>query len=145
MDVATEKNVPLALNCNGSFIFSELHPAPDSMFALSKLLELLAIQETTLRQVINDLPQCYLMSATLPCPWNAKGRVMRKVNEGVGPYIIDTIDGVRFQAGTGRWALIRPDADRPLLHVVAQGNALADAKALLQQQVAWVEQIVAVD
>jgi len=145
MDAAEEKDVPLAFDCNGSFIFSEFHPAPDSMFALSKLLELLATQETTLLQAISDLPQCYLVRATLPCPWDAKGRVMRKVNEGVAPYIIDTIDGVRFSAGAGRWALIRPDADRPLLHVVAQGNALSDAKALLQQQASWVEQIVAID
>ena len=67
------------------------------------------------------------------------------MNEGVGPYIIDAIDGVRFSAGDGRWALIRPDADRPLLHVVVQANSDADAAALLQQQVAWVKQIVALD
>ena len=70
---------------------------------------------------------------------------MREVNEGVGPYIIDTIDGVRFSAGAGRWALIRPDADRPLLHVVAQGHSAKDTADLLHQQVAWVEQIVSMD
>jgi phosphomannomutase len=70
---------------------------------------------------------------------------MREVNQGVGPYIIDTIDGVRFTAGAGRWALIRPDADRPLLHVVAQGLSPEDTSDLLRQQVAWVEQIVSLD
>jgi len=112
MVAAEEKDILLALDCNGVFIFSEVHPAPDGMFALSKLLELIAMQNTSLQQVIAGLPKFYWMRATLPCPWDAKGRVMREVNEGVSPYIIDTIDGVRFSAGDARWALIRPDADR---------------------------------
>jgi mannose-1-phosphate guanylyltransferase/phosphomannomutase len=145
MAAAEEKDILLALDCNGVFIFPEVHPAPDGMFALSKLLELIAIQGATLQQIIARLPQFYWMRATLACPWNAKGRVMREVNEGVGPFIIDTIDGVRFSAGDTRWALIRPDADRPLLHVVAQGRSASDTADLLQQQVAWVKQIVAVD
>ncbi len=145
MVAAEEKDILLALDCSGVFIFSQVHPAPDGMFALSKLLELIAMQHTTLQQVITGLPEFYWMRATLPCPWGAKGRVMREVSEGVGPYIIDTIDGVRFSAGDVRWALIRPDADRPLLHVVAQGLSESDTASLLQQQVAWVKQIVAID
>ncbi len=145
MAVAEEEGVLAALDCSGGFILPQLHPAPDAMFALAKLLELLALEKTTLHQIATGLPEFHWMRATLPCPWDAKGRVMREVNEGVGPYIIDAIDGVRFSAGDGRWALIRPDADRPLLHVVVQANSDADAAALLQQQVAWVKQIVALD
>ncbi len=145
MAVAEEQEILLAMDCGGSFIFPGLQPAPDGMFALAKLLELLATEEVTLAGVIADLPAFYWKRTTLPCPWAAKGRVMRKVNEGVGPYIMDTIDGVRFSAGAGRWALIRPDADRPLLHVVAQGLSAEDTAQLLQQQVAWVEQIVSLD
>ena len=145
MAVAEAQEILLALDCDGRFIFPEIHPAPDSMFALAKLLELLAAQQTSLQTIITALPQFHWRSLTLSCPWDMKGRVMREVNEGVAPYIIDLIDGVRFSAGNGRWALIRPDADRPLLHVVAQGNDPMDAQALLQQQAAWVEQIVSSD
>jgi mannose-1-phosphate guanylyltransferase/phosphomannomutase len=145
MAIAEEEDILAALDCSGSFIFPQLHPAPDAMFALAKLLELLAVEKTTLHQIVTGLPPFYWMRTTLPCPWDAKGRVMREVNEGVGPYIIDAIDGVRFSAGDGRWALIRPDADRPLLHVVAQGRSEKDAAELLHQQVAWVKQIVAMD
>jgi len=146
MAVAEEqKDVLLALDCNGSFIFPQLHPAPDAMFALAKLLELLAMTKTSLREVLGELPHFYWAKATLACPWEAKGRVMREVSAGVAPYVLDVIDGIRFDAGPGRWALIRPDADRPLLHVVAQGNNPDDAQSLLQQQVAWVENIVTTD
>ena len=145
MTLAERKEVLLALDGHGTFIFSELHPAPDGMFTLAKLLEYLAIEQTSLSEVVESLPPFYWLSVSLTCPWDAKGRVMRQVNEGVAPYIIDTIDGVRFSASGGRWVLIRPDADRPLLHVVAQGHSLADTEELVHQQVAWVERIVATD
>ncbi len=145
MAITEERDILLAMDCSGRFIFPEMHPAPDGMFALAKLLELLAAQRTTLKAIIDGLPHFHWRRLTLPCPWDMKGRVMREVNEGVGPYIIDAIDGVRFSAGEGRWALIRPDADRPLLHVIAQGHDPVDVLALLQQQAAWVRQIVALD
>ena len=70
---------------------------------------------------------------------------MRAVNEGVAPYLIDAIDGVRFSAGEGRWALIRPDADRPLLHIVAEGRDAEDAAALVDQQIKWVADLISLD
>ena len=145
MSLAEEKNVLLALDCTGGFIFPEMHPAPDGMFALAKLLELLAIQQTSLHSIGASLPSFHWLRSTLSCPWSLKGRVMREVSEGVAPYVIDTIDGIRFTAGEGRWVLIRPDPDRPLLHVVAEGRTEEEAAALLNQQKAWVEQIVAMD
>jgi len=145
MTEAEGRDILLATDCSGSFIFPQFHPAPDGMFALAKLLEMLASEKVTLHQLVEELPDFYWQRSTLACPWAAKGRVMREVNQGVGPYIIDTIDGVRFTAGAGRWALIRPDADRPLLHVVAQGLSPEDTSDLLRQQVAWVEQIVSLD
>jgi len=145
MALAEERDVLLALDCTGGFIFPEMHPAPDAMFALAKLLELLAEQKTSLGPVIAALPAFHWVRSTLSCPLSLKGRVMREVSEGVAPYIIDAIDGVRFSAGEGRWALIRPDPDRPLLHVVAEGLSPEDAADLLHQQTAWVRQIVAMD
>ncbi len=145
MAEAAAQNVTLAMHGNGHFIFSCFHPAPDGMFALAKFLELLAVQSVTLSQAVAELPPFYRVHATIHCPLAEKGRIMREVSEGVAPYIIDVIDGVRFSAGEGRWALIRPDADRPLLHIVAQGLDLADAESLAGQQIQWVARLISMD
>ncbi len=145
MTEAAAENVVLALNGNGHFIFSCFHPAPDGMFALAKFLEFLAIQDVTLSQATEELPPFYRVHATIHCPLAEKGRIMREVNEGVAPYLIDAIDGVRFSAGEGRWVLIRPDADRPLLHIVAQGQSAEDAARLVEQQIKWVASLISMD
>ena len=142
MAEAATRNVDLAMTGNGDFIFACFHPAPDGMFALAKLLEYLAAQDLALSRALEGLPAFYRMHATIRCPLAEKGRVMRAVNEGVAPYIIDTIDGVRFSAGDGRWVLIRPDADRPLLHIVAQGTSAEDAQRLVEQQIQWVAELI---
>ncbi|HEY80328.1 MAG TPA: nucleotidyl transferase [Anaerolineae bacterium] len=142
---AAAQNVALALNGNGHFIFACFHPAPDGMFALTKLLEFLATRRIALSQATANLPPFHRVHATIHCPLAEKGRIMREVNEGVAPYILDTIDGVRFSAGEGRWVLIRPDADRPLLHIVAQGRSAEDAESLVGQQIAWVADLISMD
>ncbi len=145
MVAAQAEKVTLALNGHGCVIFPGFHPAPDGMFALVKLLELLDRQGFSLSQVVEGLPPIYWIHTTLHCPLAEKGRIMREVNQGVAPYILDMIDGVRFAAGERRWALIRPDADRPLLHIVAEGRDRQDAEALAAQQVAWVTRLLSLD
>ena len=145
MAEAAAENVVLALNGNGYFIFACFHPAPDGMFALAKMLEFLALLEMAPSQLVAELPSFYRIHATIHCPLSEKGRLMREINEGVAPYILDTIDGVRFSAGEDRWVLIRPDADRPLLHIVAQGQSTQDAEALVSQQIQWVAKLISME
>ena len=48
MEAAASDGVSLAGDGNGNFIFPALHPAVDGLFALGKLLELLALQHSRL-------------------------------------------------------------------------------------------------
>jgi len=41
---------------SGGFIFPGFHPAPDAMFAFAKILEMLALQETSIAQIRKSLP-----------------------------------------------------------------------------------------
>ena len=51
-----KEGIVLAGDTEGGFIFPEFHPAFDGLFSFAKLLELLAVQETTLSQVRAMLP-----------------------------------------------------------------------------------------
>ena len=56
MSAATEPDVVMATDGSGNFVFPDLYPGIDGLFAVGKLLELLAQQRTSLSQVIGDLP-----------------------------------------------------------------------------------------
>ncbi len=123
MEAAASDGVSLAGDGNGNFIFPALHPAVDGLFALGKLLELLALQHSRLSEVIAELPPFFMAADQAEATWDTKGRVMRCLLEQFARYHTETLDGIKVHLDEDEWVLIRPDADRPIFHVVAEARS----------------------
>ena len=130
---ANRPNVALVGDGAGNFVFPELHPAFDGMFALMKLLEALGRYNTKLSEVVNQLPPYHLIRAMVNCPWEYKGKVMRILSEQYRERSEDPIDGVKIDLGAEEWVLVLPDADRPLFHVLAEAPSRDSAQALVDK------------
>jgi mannose-1-phosphate guanylyltransferase/phosphomannomutase len=96
-------------------------------------MELTALYKTRLTEVIRNLPHYALASTRVPCRWEDKGRVMRILNEQYRGSSTKQVDGVKIDLGNGEWALILPDADRPLFHVIAEADTDVDARQLVDK------------
>jgi mannose-1-phosphate guanylyltransferase/phosphomannomutase len=129
MGAATHEGVRLVGDVAGGFIFPELQPAFDGMYALIKLLEALARYETRLSEVVDNLPPYHLIRTTVNCPWEYKGKVMRILSEQYRERREEPIDGIKIDLGK-EWVLVLPDADRPLFHVLAESRSRDAAQAL---------------
>ncbi|MGH2505324.1 MAG: nucleotidyl transferase, partial [Ktedonobacterales bacterium] len=127
---AVATGVVMVGNDTGSFVFPELHPSFDAMFATMKLLESLARENTKLSQVVNQLPPYHLIRTQVNCPWEYKGKVMRILSEQYRERSEEPIDGVKIDLGGDGWVLVLPDADRPLFHVLAESRSKDAAQAL---------------
>src|SRR5262249_10955591 len=75
------ENVAMAGDMDGGFIFPEFHAAFDGMFSFAKTLEMLSWLQRPLSEFSAELPPVYLSTAEVRCPWDAKGRVMRRLTE----------------------------------------------------------------
>lgn len=142
MKVAAEQDVALAADGNGHFIFPAFHPAPDGMFALAGLLQFLARQRSTLGAVVDSLPDFEWSHRTVACPWDAKGRVMRHVNERGASYRTDATDGVKYYLDERRWVLVRPDPDRAILHVCVEAPTADEVGVLAEEQMQWLHDAI---
>ena len=129
MGEAAREGVRLVGDGNGGFIFPELQPAFDGMFAIAKLLEALARYETTLSEVVDNLPPYHLIRVDVNCPWEYRGKVMRILSEQYRERREQPIDGIKIDLGK-EWVLVLPDADRPLFHVLAESKSRDAAQAL---------------
>ncbi|HEY7849741.1 MAG TPA: mannose-1-phosphate guanyltransferase [Ktedonobacterales bacterium] len=127
---AVAAGVVMVGNDTGSFVFPELHPSFDGMFATMKLLESLARENTRLSEVVNHLPPYHLIRTQVNCPWEYKGKVMRILSEQYRERSEEPIDGVKIDLGGDGWVLVLPDADRPLFHVLAESRSRDAAQAL---------------
>jgi len=133
MTAGLRQGVVVAGDGQGSFIFPQFQPTADGLFAVAKLMELTALAKTRFTQAIRDLPSYAMASTRVPCRWEDKGRVMRILNEQYRDSSTRQIDGVKIELGNGEWALILPDADRPLFHVIAEADSDAEARQLVDK------------
>ncbi|HSV74456.1 MAG TPA: mannose-1-phosphate guanyltransferase [Chthonomonadales bacterium] len=139
---AADKKTPpadFAGDLEGGFCFSEFQPAFDSMFAFGKLLEMLSTTGLTVRELVDEIPPIHLARATVRCPWEDKGRVMREITAEAGDIgEEDMVDGVRIRTDPG-WALVLPDAADPYFHVYAEHETMEKATTLTATYVRRIE------
>ena len=82
-----------------------------------------------------------LATADVPCPWRVKGTVMRLLIEQVKDLETSSLDGLRIQHPEG-WVQVLPDADLPVVHLLAEGADQEASEALLDRYREQVETIV---
>jgi mannose-1-phosphate guanylyltransferase / phosphomannomutase len=123
---ACRKNLGVVLggSAETGFIFPPLHPGFDAMFAIAKLIEMLTLHQLTLAQLMEALPEIHYQTLMVRCPWNQKGTLMRHLVETYPIVQIELIDGVKIKHPTllDHWILVLPDADEPLVHLIANGE-----------------------
>jgi mannose-1-phosphate guanylyltransferase/phosphomannomutase len=140
METATREGVVLATDGMDNYILPQFQPAVDGMMALAKLLEFLATQKVTLSQITAALPAQYMAMRMVPCPWEAKGTVMRLLHERYKEDRDAQIDGVRVRLGND-WVLVLPDPDEPLFRVYAESESTAAAEETANKYARVVESL----
>jgi len=124
-----EKEAYLVGNARGGFIFPRFQPAFDAMFAVVKILELLARAKTSLAKIASYIPPFYLLHERVPCPWEAKGKIMRHLTEMTTHERRELIDGVKIYHDRD-WVFLLPSTNRALFHVFSEAGSIKNAKAL---------------
>ncbi len=121
----------------GNYVFPAFHPSADGLFTTIKLLELLAVTQTRLSEVVTQLPTYYLFQTRVPCRWESKGKVMRLLNEEYHDQDVEQVDGVKIDLGS-EWVLILPDPDGPFFHIYAESSSDDQARTLTDKYAAIV-------
>ena len=136
---AGRSDVLLAGDGEGGMIFPRFQPVMDGLFAVAKMLELLATFDAKLEDVVDEVPAYHVARTRVPCPWEIKGQVMRMLNEQYRSSV-HQIDGVRIEMGE-EWVLVLPDVDRPLFHIIAESTSREGAQALMDKYAALVDSL----
>lgn len=117
---AAEPGVMFAGAPTGGFVFPDVVPGYDAVAAACKLLDLLAADGRPLSEIVAGLPRPSVVARRVPCPWDRRGTVMRRLAERLADRRVETVDGVRAEDGRG-WVQAVPDVDEPVLLLFAEG------------------------
>jgi mannose-1-phosphate guanylyltransferase/phosphomannomutase len=141
MDAAAAGDVAFAGSPDGSLIFPDFIPAPDGMNALAKILEFRALSGEPLSSYLEPLPSVFMVREAVPCPWEQKGAVMREVVERASGDRVELTDGVKVFHNED-WVLVLPDPSQPVVHVWAEADSDAKARALAGTQLRLIRTLI---
>jgi len=132
MDASREKSMHFVGDGIGGFIFPEFQPCFDAMYAIAKIVELLAKNKVSLSALSGEIPAFETLHQKVPCPWDRKGLVMRRAIEAVQKLPHELVDGVKVFVD-GSWVLMLPDPDEATFHVWTEGSDKNQARAFLKE------------
>ncbi len=133
------RGVVAATAGEGDLIFPRFHHAPDSLFAVAALLELLARAGLPAEELAAQAPAVPVARVLLSCPMERKGEVMRRFVEAAAGERVSYLEGVKVTTADG-WVLLRPDRVAPRLHLHAEAGDRAAAAAAVAR---WAAEITA--
>jgi mannose-1-phosphate guanylyltransferase/phosphomannomutase len=122
----------MAGSMDGRFAFPKFQAAFDGMFAIGKAIELLAAVGKPLSHILADVPRRAFLQTSVPCVFELKGGIMRKMSEDSLDKEASFIDGIKVHFGQD-WALVLPDQYLPVVHIVAEAKEPKAAQKLLDE------------
>lgn len=129
MDVTQDENVLFVGGAWGGFIFTDFLFASDGMFSIGKILEMLAKTGLTFIEIDEALPQRYQHLNIVPCPWETKGRVVRRATEFALDYKHQLVEGVKIFIDNDS-VLFYPDLEKPEFIVIGESDSYSQAVSL---------------
>jgi phosphomannomutase len=101
----------------------------DSLVGIANILNLIAIQKTSIDSIVDTLPEIHISKSVLPL----KGGLQNLIDKLKSVYqdaTIDEQDGVRFDFGSS-WVHLRASNTEPILRVIAEAETKKEMKLLL--------------
>ncbi len=131
-EYAHKESAKLVGSGEGEFILPDFHYAPDAMFVIGKILELLSKDTTTIAEIYDEIPKTILLVEKFSCPVDLKGTVMRMMSEVARYEKASLLDGVKIFYDKS-WVMLRPDPYKPYVYLYVEADTDEKAQALMNE------------
>lgn len=132
MQTTNDKDVLFVGGVFGGYIFSEFLRASDGMYTIAKILEMLAQTNMKISQLDEELPHRFVHKIEVECPWDLKGRVMRKAMEHSAGMERELIEGVKILFDDDS-VLLLPTKEKPSFSIIGESSNYERAASLTKK------------
>ncbi len=131
MDITKDENVLFVGGIWGNYIFSDFLFAADGMYSIGKILEMLSCSDKNISDLDSYLPKRIQHKTNIQCPWESKGKVMRKAMEYSDKMHRQLVDGVKLFVNNES-VLIIPNKETSSFLVMGESNEYKKAKDITE-------------
>ncbi len=143
--VMINKNAVFGGEENGGLIFPEMQYCRDSAMSIAKILEIMAVKDKSLSELIDEIPKYEVFKTKMPCPNDKKEIVMKKLASETKKddevIEVDETDGVKLYFKNG-WVLMRPSGTEPIFRVYSESKDKKTAENLANKYKKLAEEII---
>ncbi|MSP13343.1 MAG: nucleotidyl transferase [Chloroflexi bacterium] len=132
MQTGLQEDILLAADDVGNATFPHFHPSIDGLMTTAKLIEYIVTQDISLGALQDSLPTWFVGQVKVSCPWDRKGKVMRRMSELPEAIPGSLTEGLRLEKG-GEWVLAIPDADDPTILIIGESNNPENLERMLKR------------
>lgn len=101
----------------------------DAIAGLIKILDFMSMNNKSLSELVDMIPDFHINRQEVECPWDAKGKVIRQIIQENKSEAIETLEGVKIYRNGG-WVLVLPDAEQPVCRVISESHSAEFAEEL---------------
>jgi len=116
---------------NYTFINNGTHA--DAMMSSIKILEMLAVQNINISDVLKTIPDYQYNHTVINCPLELKGFLMRKMSEEAMDKEASFLDGIKISFKNKGWVHMVPDQYTANVHLYVEAKSEKDFKQLHQE------------
>lgn len=139
MEAAMRKDVLFVGEDTGGFIFPHFQPVFDGMYAIVKILEMLAREGKAIYRLRKEIPPTIMARERVPCPFEQKGMIMRRLAEDSRGKKTTLVDGIRINFG-GDWIIAYPSQSHSYFHIAAEAATEDKARGLVERYAKKIKQ-----
>ncbi|MFQ5736006.1 MAG: sugar phosphate nucleotidyltransferase [Thermodesulfobacteriota bacterium] len=132
MEAATEQGTLFVGEQTGGFIFPEFQPNFDGMYAIVKVLEMLAMQGTRLHRLVREVPPSIIEKERVSCSFEQKGLIMRRLAEASQKKSTVLLDGIKIFYDHD-WIVAYPSQDQAYFNLVSEASTEEAARKLIDK------------
>jgi phosphomannomutase/phosphoglucomutase len=123
---------------NGGVFYPDHQPVRDGAMTASQIVEMMALEDKTLSQLVSELPTYFNTKVKVLVPQEKKEPLFKALLDLSKDMNRITIDGVKIIQDDG-WILIRPSGTEPIYRCFAEGKTQETADRLSKEGVELIE------
>lgn len=142
MTACNDKKVKFAGGTRRGVIFPDFLAATDGMYAIAKIMEMLAKINKTIEDIDALVPRLFMKKINIPCPREEKGKIMRRFMEDTIEYKQEMIDGVKVFLNETDVVLCIPDKSRNLVHLNVETDDSVKTGSIIEKYQTLIESYI---
>jgi phosphomannomutase len=131
----------LAGEGSGGIAIPEFQPAFDGFLTMGLILEIMAVREKKVSELVGELPRYHIVKEKIYCP---PPKIHSVVNEAKKLYSnrdIDSMDGIKIEDRDG-WVHIRTSATEPMIRIIAEDRSKEKARERVEEVMNFISVLV---